>query len=326
MGNQANVQTPNNFSQFSSNAARLLAGDLNINSLRTNRLLRKDEWVQLDTRIVNVARERLIGIQDLRSRGLTHQLGGLGTLYSQYEQQGDMSDANVDMGGVTQGEEDDIGFNPVTVPVPIVHKDFSINLRRLQASRKLGDGLDTTTGEVASRKVSEGIENMLFKGANLTVDGNKIYGYTSHPNRVTGTTSGSWSTIGNVYNDVLDMIKEAHGKNKFGPFILYVAGDVWPSLLDVYTDGSGQTARDRIINGIPELQDIKPADKLDSGNVVLVQMTSDNVDLAVAQDINTVEWNEQGGMVTNFKVMAAMVPRIKADSEGRLGVVHITGA
>lgn len=326
MTNQTSIQTPNSFGQLSSNAARLLAGDLNINSLRTNRLLRKDEWVKLDRRIVDIARDRLTGVSDLRSRGLTHTLGGLGTLYSQYEQQSDMSDANVDMAGVTQGEEDDLAFNPVTVPVPIIHKDFSLNIRRLQASRKLGDGLDTMTGEVASRKVSDGIENMLFNGANLTVDGNKIYGYTSHPNRVTGSASGSWSEIGNIYKDVLEMIKEAHGKHKYGPFVLYVAGAVWPSLLNVYTDGSGQTARERIINSIPELQDIKPADKLKQGNVLLIQMTRDNVDIAVAQDITTVEWNEQGGMVTNFKVMAAMVPRIKADAEGRLGIVHITGA
>jgi len=310
--------------QFSGNAAALLAGGLNINKLRTNNLLRKEEWVELDTAVVDIARQRLVAIADLQARGLTQPLGGLGTLISQYEAQSDMTPANIDMAGVAPGEEDDVTFDLRSVPVPIVHKDFRINIRRLEASRRLGDSLDVTQAQVATRRVTDALEGMLFRGSNVTVEGAKIFGYTTHPNRKTGTAKGGWSNIANVYPTAIDMLRDANSVRAYGPFVLYVAGDVWPDLFNVYEDGSGETARDRILR-IPEIQEVKPADELPSGQAVLVQMTKDTVDLAIAQDIATVEWDSMGGMISHFKVLCAMVPRIKGDMSGRLGIIHYTG-
>ncbi|TMV49369.1 hypothetical protein FE783_12700 [Paenibacillus mesophilus] len=323
MTETAKFSTPQ---QFAANAAqKLLKAGMNVNALRTNGLLRKEEWVELDREVVSIARARLIGIADLQALGLTQPLGGLGTLISQYEAESDMTPANIDMSGVARGEEDDQEFDLRSVPIPIVHKDFRINIRRLEASRRLGDSIDTTQAGTASRRVSDGLEGMLFRGAGVTVQGNTIYGYTSHPDRNTGTAVGVWSTIANIYPTVLDMVKKAHADHMYGPYMLYVAGDVWPDLLAVHDDGSGQTALDRV-KRIPNLRDVKAADELPDGNLVLVQMTKSVVDLAIAQDIATVEWQTEGGMVTNFKVMAAMAPRLKSDYDGRCGIVHYTGA
>ena len=316
--------TVQDFKQFASNAERFLASGLSINSLRTNNLLRKEEWVELDTALLQVAQERLTGIEDLRARGLIHNLGGLGTLLSQWESQSDMTDAQIDMGGDTAGQEDTIEFKLHSVPVPIVHKDFRLNIRRLEASRRLGEGLDVTQGTVAARKVAEALESMLFNGAGLTVDGNAIYGYTTHPDRNTGTATGSWATIANIYSTVLNMIRDAQTDRMFGPYYLYTAGNVWPDLLQVYDDGSGQTARDRVL-GIPGLEDVRVSERLEDGEAVLVQMTRDTIDLAVAQDIVPVEWSTVGGMISHYKVMAVMVPRLKVDQGGRMGLVHYSG-
>lgn len=327
MRGRAQIQTYGQFvggGGFSSNVARFLSGGLNVNTLRTNNLLRKEEWVDLDTAVVDIARQRLTVVSDLQERGLTQPLGGLGTLISQYEAQSDMTPANIDMAGVTPGEEDDVTFDLRSVPVPIVHKDFRLNIRRLEASRRLGDSLDVTQAQVATRRVVDALESMVIRGSNVTVEGAKIYGYTTHPDRQTGTAIGGWSKIQNIYPTVLDMIRKANGVRAYGPFVLYVAGDVWPDLLNVYEDGSGETARDRILR-IPNLDDVKAADEIPSGEAVLVQMAKDTVDLAIAQDIVTVEWEAFGGMISNFKVMCAMVPRIKSDMSGRLGIVHFTG-
>jgi hypothetical protein len=58
--------------------------------------------------------------------------------------------------------------------------------------------------------------------------------------------------------------------------------------------------------------------------VLLVQLTSDVVDLPVGQDITTVEWDTKGGLQMHFKVMAAMAPRMKSDANGNTGIVHYT--
>ena len=82
---------------FKSMPARLLENNLNINALRTNTLLRADEWRRIDERVVMISSNVLKAIADLRALGLVTQLGGLGVMLSQYEQVSDMSDANVNM-------------------------------------------------------------------------------------------------------------------------------------------------------------------------------------------------------------------------------------
>jgi uncharacterized linocin/CFP29 family protein len=303
-----------------------LASGLNVNSLRTNALLRHEEWLELDRAVVDVARQTLVGIADLRQYGLVQPLGGLGTLLSGYEQMSDMTDANVDMSGVVPGEEDRDGFNMVSVPVPITHKDFRINIRTLEASRRLGDGLDVTQAQVATRKVSEMLESMLFNGSTIKVNANSIYGYTTHPSRNTGSATGDFGTISNIYSTVLAMMNALMQDGYYGPYGFYASPNQYADMLQVYSDGSGQSALQRILANLPQVKFIKPAIKLADGALVMPQLSRDVVDIAVAQDIVNVQWSEEGGMTSRFKVMAAMAPRIKSDAEGHSGIAHYTGA
>lgn len=303
---------------------RLMQAGFKVNALRTNALLREDEWIEVDRAVVDVARATLNGIADLRQYGLIHTLGGLGSILSAYDQQSDMTDANIDMSGVTPGEEDKLDFNQVSVPVPIIHKDFRLNIRQLEASRRLGDGLDVTQPAVATRKVAEALENLLFNGSSLRVNGNAIFGYTTHPNRNT-YNGGDWGTISNIYTNVNEMVAAAEADNYYGPYGLYVATPQYAEARAVYSDGSGQTAIQRCLEAIPQLKFIKPSSFLAAGSAVLVTLVRDVVDLALAQDIVPVEWETQGGFVQHFKTFCAMVPRIKADADGRSGIVHATG-
>jgi uncharacterized linocin/CFP29 family protein len=302
----------------------LVKAGFNVNALRTNALLRRDEWKELDAAIIDVAREELNGIADLQAAGLVQQLGGLGTLLSEYEQLGDMSAANVDMAGETPGDEDTVDFTLVSVPVPIVHKDFRLNIRRLEASRRSGDSLDTTQAQTAARLVRDQLEEILFNGSAVAVGGNAIYGYTDFPDRTTGT-GGNWgTTIADVYDDLNAMISDAEADFHNGPYGFYVGRVAYSESRAIHTDGSGQSAMNRVLENFPQLQFFKPSDRLVDDDGVLVQMTRDSVDLAVAQNIVTVEWSEMGGMISRFKVMAAMVPRIKSDANSASGVVHYT--
>jgi len=53
-----------------------------------------------------------------------------------------------------------------------------------------------------------------------------------------------------------------------------------------------------------------------------VQQTSDVIREVVGMDITTVQWEEEGGMRLNFKVMAILVPQLRADFNGNTGIVH----
>lgn len=291
--------------------------------------LRYDEWKDIDRRVIGVATERFVGIADLISRGLTYNLGSVGITIAQWERSSDITEAQISMSGITAGENDRMLFENQSVPVPVIHKDFSLNWRNLEASRRFGQGLDLVQADAAARVVAEKSEDMLFAGASVQVNGSTIYGYTTHPNRNTVTLSEQWTASGKtgaeVLADVQGMLATARGDNMFGPFTLYIPGEYETKLDDDFAPSSGdtRTIRERImkLNGI---QDIKVADRLSNHNVLLVQMTSDVVDLAVAQDINTLEWDEKGGLQKLFKVMAIWVPRIKSDYDGRSGIVHLS--
>lgn len=288
-------------------------------------LLRYDEWKDIDREVGEIASQRLVGIADLRTRGLVRTLGGLGSTVSMWQQASDMTEADIDMSGITSGEEDAMAFSSKQVPIPIVHKDFRINIRRLEASRKMGEGVDTLQSSIATRLVAERSEDMLFAGVPIQVDGGVIYGYTNHPERNTIDMATPWDQENNLEDivaDVLAMTQAARNDRYYGPYVLYIPG-AYEGVLDKdYRAQDTRTLRQRLM-ALQGISEIKVADRMPADNVVLVQMTRDVVDLAIGQDINVVQWPEFGGLQRRYKVMAAWAPRIKADYDGRSGIVHL---
>ncbi len=55
-------------------------------------------------------------------------------------------------------------------------------------------------------------------------------------------------------------------------------------------------------------------------------MTTDVVREVIGMDVTTVQWETKGGMQLNFKVMAILVPQIRADQNSNTGIVHGTTA
>lgn len=293
-----------------------------------NALLRYQEWLELDRVVIKAAVDRLTGIADLISKGLTHSLGSIGLTVSQWDRVSDMTAANVSMSGTTKGEQDTPDFSPQSVPVPIVHKDFVLNLRRLEASRILGEALDTTAGDLAGRLVAEASEDILFAGSTVKVGDAVLYGYTNHTNRNTVTLTEQWTAVGKtgaeILADVQSMLAAARADNYYGPFTMYIPSEYEGVLDNDFNSATSdtRTVRERLMQ-LAGISEIKVADRLTNHNVVLVQMTKDVVDLAMAQDVNTLQWEVDGGMQVRFKTMAVWAPRIKSDYSGKSGIVHL---
>jgi len=322
------------FAPTNSVAGSLLQNGMSINSLRTQATLRKDEWELLDTRVIEVARERLNAVADLFTAGLTFDVpNALGTTIVQHQTRSEMIAAQISMDGVTQAPSDRVLFNLISTPLPIIHHDFQLGIRELAASRNGGIPLDTTQAEEASRQVSETIENLLLNGLTagdtlgFAASTAQLFGYTNRTSRNTVSLSGNWDESAqdgeNIVADVIAMIQANHNARMFGPYNLYIPTNYWVELQKDFKTNSDKTILQRI-GEIAGIQSIKPTDKLADDNVLLVQMTRDNVDMAVGMQTTVVSWEGQGGMMLYFKVMAIMVPRIKLDHGSRSGVVHAT--
>lgn len=183
-----------------------------------------------------------------------------------------------------------------------------------------------------------------------------VYGYTNFPNRLTKTNLrrpdvGTW-TASQTLADVLAMRDLLYANKFYGPFMLYHSND-WDQYMDndyILTGGNvaTQTLRERL-KSIQGIQDVKRLDflfgtQLDTDEassnyagpgadvdatlkqfrLIMVQMTPDVARAVDGMGITTVQWESQGGMRLNFKVMCIQVPQIRADFYGNCGVMDAT--
>jgi hypothetical protein len=300
--------------------------------LRTGNTLSRDQWITFDNAILAESLIQLNGVADLIAADLTRPVANsLGKTLFGYERMTDLDDAQISMDPVSRTDYDRGDFDLAQIPLPITHKDWFINLRVLEASRTSGDPLDTTMSGLAGRKVAEKQESMLFVGGGKSFGGFPIYGYTTHPNRTTASygTNGNWlntntaKTGDNILADVLTLLLAAQTARHFGPYWLYVSRDSAVKLSQDFKANSDLTIRQRLLE-VEGIDGIKTSDKMPAATVLLVQHTSDVVQLLQGEALQTVQWDVEGGFHINFKAFQIQVPLIKADIQGRSGIVHMS--
>jgi len=303
-----------------------------------NATLRKDEWEAYDKTLLETARIRLVGWQDLQNKNLMYNIGnGFAKTVLAYEEIGEMKGAEMSMDGTARAKADRPVYNTKYLPLPIVHYDFSVNARVLAESRQTGTPIDTVAAQEAGLAISEFLEEMLFVGpdsSTYSFGGGTIYGYTNFPGRITGSLTANWdsmsddsvNTVGEkILSDVLDMKQDSIDALHYGPWILYVPTAYETTMEKDYNSGrsSSPSIRQRIEN-VSGIEAVKVADKLPANNVVLVQMTSNVVRVVNGMPLSNVEWKTGDQMVNHFKAMTIQVPQLRRDANGNTGIVHYT--
>ncbi len=319
-GEVAEMLVKNNFNV---NALRPAAS---ANGLQTNAVLRKDEWSRMDQILLEIARKRLVAVDALTSRGLSYDVpNGLGTTILEWEQVSDMDPANVDMSGVTEGEKDRIDFALQSMPLPIIHKDFSINIRALAASRTTGQPLDTAQIAMASTLVTEKVEEMVFLGHATRQGASRIWGLSNHPDRNTGSVAANWDLVGTTgeqkLGDLIAMVSAAAVDNMYGPFGVFIPQAAYNFLGQDFKTNSDKATLSRLME-LVGIDFIKPSKDVPAGAVLMVQLSSDVIDEVIGLQPTVVQWDSKGGMIKNFKVMAIMIPRVRSTITSQSGLVH----
>ena len=292
----------------------------------TNATLTYDQWKAIDTAVLAAARTRLRGIADLESRGLTYNLDGMASTVLQYDDVDEMSAAQRSMDPISRGDKDRPDFTTKYLPLPIVFKDFSLNVRVLNISQKMGTPLDTRMAEMASRKVAELLEADLFNGtSSYAYGGGTIYGYRDFTNRNEVTLNAHWNdsaaTGATILDDVISLKQASINDSYYGPWVLYIPTNFETAIEADFKAASDKSIRQRLLE-VDGLEDIRVSDTLTADNVIMVQMTSDVVRLVNGMNISVVQWDINGGLGIEFKVMAIKVPQIRADQSGKCGVIH----
>lgn len=289
--------------------------------------LRYDEWKYIDSEVVKVLRTRLKIVNWLRGAGLSKPVpGGIGKTRYDYERQSDISPARVNMDALAPGDNDRPTYDLVSVPLPIVSKELTFTWRQLAESRNGSTPLDLTGIEQATIKVAEELEKLhLGTFGTFTFGGATLYGLINHPNRNTGSITaldGSW-TPEKCYNDVINMVNAAYVDKKYGPFKLWFSTGYLPYMLRPFNTFDS-TPLQVALQRIPQISSIEICDYLTGNQLLLVEESRQTVQTLVAADATTVQWQERGGLITKFRIMASLVPLIQLDQNNNCGIVHFS--
>lgn len=291
--------------------------------------LRRGDWERIDARLLQAAQERLTIYGALSARGLTFNAGGLGSVVSQWENVSEMTDAEITMDGETSNDRDRIEFDMQGVPIPMIHKDWKLSIRSLEASRTSGQSLDVTTGTAAARSVTRTIERMLLTGANVNAANREgtsftLPGLTNWASRKTKTLS-DWSngtvTPETIYTEIEEMITTMEQQRCYGPFILFVPNTALYRFREDYKADSDRTLMDRVM-ATGKISEIVVSDSLDSNDVIMLEPTDQFLDIAEAAGFSTVQWQSGSGFTLMFKSYMAAALRLKTDFDGHVGVMH----
>lgn len=321
--------------------------------------LRKEEWTELDKRVILAARYRQRAWLDLSSAN-TYSINGMGKMILEHETMSDPGEAMEDMEAMTDGRSDEPRFQLQGLPLPITHADFWMSERKRAVSQNSGVSLDTRMAEATAERVAERVEKVtigvttgIIYGGNSTQVGgygrtSQVCGYTNFPARLTKTnlTTPTGSNPEVTINEVLAMLDTLYAQKFYGPFMLYVSND-WSKFLGAdYILTGGNVATQTLGQRLKSIENISDVRRLDflfgtqpssstgpGGDVdvtlkpytmILVQLTPNVARAVNGMAMTTVQWPSKGGMRLNFKVMCIQVPQLFADYYGNTGIMHAT--
>lgn len=289
-----------------------------LSEVRANSALPIDSWVQMDDAVYRGEDATLKLVSDLRSAGLTIPV----SIYDEeltWQPVDTSHDATISMSPETETDEGAPTYSKQGVPQPIVHSDYSSGYREDSETN------DTLNAYGASYVVNRTFEHMVLYGWEPSIgdDGYSLTGLATHPQAGTGTIR-DWTTdvtyartdIRNMKNQIKN--EQNHSPNATG-YWLYLANDLYDRTEDIVDQQSGDTILDRI-ESLTSISRIDNLDALQAGSALMFRPTEDVIDLAIGEDLNTVQWS--GPFRDNYKVMLAGTPRVKSTLQGNSGIAY----
>lgn len=301
-------------------------GELSVASLRALSPLSERAQILVDKAVLEVGLQRLVITADIMAAGLTYPLTDpLSVTQVEWEMISKTGGAQRTMSPSARGENQLPDRIPARVPIYLTTDDFNIPIRTLKMSQRVGQPLDTTLVQQATRRVNEAVEDATINGSGIIVGGYSAPGILNAPNVNTYTIAVPWTsaTGTQIQADVLAMIGKLQADLKFGPYNLYV-GTTYGNALNTDFKANGDKSiltRLREIEGGGRNLIIKTADQLPATTVVLMQMTSDVVEIINGQPPTVIPWTSIDGFTLFWLVMGIIVPRVRTDYDGNSGIV-----
>lgn len=313
-------------------------GDVSVASLRALSPLSERAQIQVDQAVVNVGMQRLTVVADIMSAGLTYTLTDpLSVTQIEWETRNRVGGAQRTMSPRARGENQMPNRGVGRIPVFVTTDDFQLEIRTLKMSQRVGQPLDLSQIEQATRNVNEAFEDAMINGATdgsgvaFNVGGYPAPGLLNAPNANTYIYSGggtnAWTNAAKtgqqIQDDVQAMADILRADLKFGPYNLYIPADYDAVLNKDFKSATSGTIRERLakLEFGGRALNIKSADMMPANKTVMVQMTSDVVDIVDGLSPTVFPWTSPDGWTLFWMVMGIQVPRVRSDYDGKSGIV-----
>lgn len=308
--------------------------------------LRKDEWIEMDRRVVKEARQKLFAAQDLEDIATYGGFNAMGKMTIEAQMMDDPGEAVVDMDARTDARNDQAQMVLMSTPLPITHSDWGYSSRELAVSRNGDTPLDRVGMEAAGRRVGEAIEDQVIGNVTGMTYGTQtagpgthrgtstVYGMRTFTYRLTKSnfTSPSGGSPETTYNEVLAAIQQLITQYFSGPFTLYYSIDWFQYMNRQFSISGGNNASETLLTMLEKIPQIgkgnvKMLERMTSTfTLVLLQRSGQTAEMINGMDVTIVQWEEKGGLDLRFKAMAIKVPRFFATYAQRTGILHGTTA
>jgi hypothetical protein len=320
--------------------------------------MRKEQWEELDRRVVLAYRQRLRAWTDLAAANTYGGFNAMSRLVLEYEAMSDPGEAIQDMDAVSEGRTDSPQFKLRALPLPITHGNFFFSQRRLEISHNGNTPLDSVMGEAMARRIAEIIEQQTIgtlagmnygnqtagivaydtssptDGHGAALGGSVVYGYLNYPHRFnlsggnfTAPTTGGW-VPDTAHNQILAALDTLYANRTYGPFMVYHSIDWTQYMNRVYAvsggNNPGETLRSMLLKN-PDIIDVRRLDFLPGPfTIIIVQFTSETAQAVDGMPVTTLQWPTVGGLRQNWKIMCIQVPLMRSDFYGRCGIAELT--
>jgi uncharacterized linocin/CFP29 family protein len=256
--------------------------------------LTSDEWEKVDKAVTEVAAQQAIG------RRFLAVVGPLGA--------GHLSVPRLALAGVTPASADGAGQGnaPVSVEtrgqanLALIHKDFTLHWRDLEAARQAGIPLDLAAASTAAAMCIAREDELIFHGDKTL----GIEGLATASGRRT-TVRRDWGIGGHAFLDVVEAVEHMAAAGYYPPYALICTPNLYACLVRVY----GST-------GVLELTQVRELctagvfQSVQAKSALLVATGAHNLDLVIGQDLTTA-YLHSADMDHVFRVLETVAVRIK---------------